>query len=192
MIWPSSTISWWLARTRTYSGIVVVDRSTLKLAGDCARVPHAEIDAAGHHHLGQPLTADPLEALGAAIVNPAHQGIVDLVGGEVDDADELIGGRQLLHGRSADAVGVEDHGLEAGLREVLLGGHHRMGGVAKHGHGHEAIAGRYRGQPVAVLEHTCQAAATLSKMVQAMGLSPRMSTTEWTTIMSLVPTSGSK
>ena len=36
------------------------------------------------------------------------------------------------------------------------------------------------------------AAATLSKTCRAIWLSPRMSTTEWTTIMSRVPTSGPK
>ncbi len=67
---------------------------------------------------------------------PDHR-IGDLVGGEVDDADELPRLGQLLHGRPADTIGVEDDGLVAVLGQAIAQSHDRLGGVAEHRHADE-------------------------------------------------------
>ena len=99
---------------------------------------------------------------------------------------------ELLHRRPADAVRMEDDAVEALPRQRVADGHHRLGGVAEHGDGHArpavvgcAADGRAASMPAI-------AAATLSKIVVLIGFRPRMSTTEWTTITSRVPTSGPK
>ena len=135
----------------------------------------------------RPMRAQPL---GAADVEAADQLVGQLVGREVDDADEQPVGRELLHRRPADAVRMEDDAVEALARQRVADRHHRLGRVAEHRDrdarpivGRAAGGGRARSMPAI-------AAATLSKIVVLIGLSPRMSTTEWTTITSRVPTSG--
>ena len=98
---------------------------------------HTEIDASRDHDLWQTCLADPLQSARSSVVDASDHRIGDLVGGEVDDADELPRLRQLLHGEPADTIGVEYDGLVAVLGQAIAQSHHRLGGVAEHRHADE-------------------------------------------------------
>ena len=122
-------------------GVVVVGRSVGQLGRNLATGEHTEVDAPRNHDLRQACLADPQQSARPSVVDAPDHRIGDLVGREVDDADELPRLGQLLHGRPADAVGVEDDGLVAVLGQAIAQSHDRLGGVAEHGHADETTVG---------------------------------------------------
>ena len=70
----------------------------------------------GHDDLRQTEPADAAQPIGPGRVKAADQLVGQLVGREVDDADEQSVGGQLLHRRTADAVRVKDDRLRVRAR----------------------------------------------------------------------------
>ena len=136
--------------------VVVVDRPALKSRRDGPGVKHTEVDAAWHNHLRQPQQTDALQAIRAAIVDATGHGVVGLVGGVVDHADELAGLGQFLHRRPAHAVGMKNDRLVTRLGQPLLERHHGLGGVAEHGHRDIPASRLRRRQLVAILDQALE------------------------------------
>ena len=91
-----------------------------------------EVDTAGDDHLRQPVLPCDRQALRPSGVQASEQRVCDLRERVVDHARQGTRPDELLHRRTTDSVGVEDHRLVPGALERGSDPHHRRRRVSEH------------------------------------------------------------
>ena len=173
--------------------IVRVDRPPLQARRHfLGPAVHGEVDAAGHDDLRQAEPADAPQPLGAAAWKPPTSSSV---------SSSVVKSMTPTNRPSAASSSIAGPPTPFEWKITLsrpcrgqrvADRHHRLGGVAEHGDRHARPVRRRAAAGWPWCSMPAIAAATLSKIVVLIGFSPRMSTTECTTITSRVPTSGPK
>src|SRR5918994_2808955 len=91
-----------------------------------------ETDATRYADRGQPEPADAPQAISSGPVEATDELVGELVGREVDDADEKTVRSEFLHGRPADSVRVKDDAVQAVASQRVAYRRHRARGVTEH------------------------------------------------------------